>query len=210
MKGLGLLLFTVLTLTVTVSAAYSLNLFDTIVHGTLYNYGLQFSYDWATPYWTILRIIQALLGLIAVLTLTNMIYVHRKFIHAKPEVPELERKIRVSERPSEKLVKPIERPMERPTAPSLVTEPQLPSASGLVRCAHCGRTFAQPLRMLDFHADRPRMVNICPFCNEIIQPVLRHQESELLKKTSQKEKRDDQAEQERPKEEPKTVTAHAK
>jgi len=28
---------------------------DAIVHHVLYNYGLHFSYDWATPYWGLLR-----------------------------------------------------------------------------------------------------------------------------------------------------------
>ena len=29
---------------------------DNIVHGTLYSYGLQFSYDWANPYWRLTQI----------------------------------------------------------------------------------------------------------------------------------------------------------
>jgi hypothetical protein len=29
---------------------------DNIVHGTLYNYGLQFSYNWAGPYWKLTQI----------------------------------------------------------------------------------------------------------------------------------------------------------
>jgi hypothetical protein len=29
---------------------------DNIVHGTLYNYGLQFSYNWAGPYWRLTQI----------------------------------------------------------------------------------------------------------------------------------------------------------
>jgi hypothetical protein len=28
---------------------------DKIVHGNLYSYGLSFSYDWAAPYWTLVR-----------------------------------------------------------------------------------------------------------------------------------------------------------
>jgi len=39
---------------------YALSQIDTIVHETLYSYGLQFSYDWATPYWTIARIAMAM------------------------------------------------------------------------------------------------------------------------------------------------------
>jgi hypothetical protein len=36
--------------------------------------------------------------------------------------------------------------------------------------------------MLDFHAERPRIINICPFCNEVIQPVVRKEEAETVKK----------------------------
>lgn len=32
---------------------YAFSRIDAIVHQTLYSYGLQFSYDWATPYWTV-------------------------------------------------------------------------------------------------------------------------------------------------------------
>jgi len=203
------MLFTLIILATTVSVAYSLNLFDNIVNSTLYNYGLQFSYDWASPYWTILRTIQALLGLTAVFTVTNMIYVYRKYIHVKPEtpkpkMPKPEMKITVSEKPAEKLIERPTVPMPAPTpattlAPAPATETQPPSASGLVKCAHCGKVFAQPLRMLDFHDDRPRMINICPFCNEVIQPVFHQDESERAKK----------ARQETPKKEVKeTVSAH--
>lgn len=30
---------------------------DSIVHNTLYDYGLQFSYNWANPYWGLLRLL---------------------------------------------------------------------------------------------------------------------------------------------------------
>jgi len=158
-----LLLFTVLILTATVLIAYSLNLLDYIVNVTLYNYELQFSYGWATPYWTILRTIMALEGLTAVLTLGSAIYVYRKYIHAKPRMKKA------------------------------ATEQSLRGVSELVKCIHCGKVFSQPLRMLDFHTDRPRIINICPFCNEVIQPVLHREESELLRKAVQKERKKDQS-----------------
>jgi len=36
---------------------------DFILHHNLYNYGLQFSYEWAEPYWSWLKLIQDSLGL---------------------------------------------------------------------------------------------------------------------------------------------------
>jgi len=171
----GLLLFTAIVLAATVSVAHSINLLDNIVHGTLYNYGLQFSYDWATPYWSILQAIQAFLTLTAASTLVSTVYVYKRYIHAKPERKE---------------TKEIEVASEKPTAaPSVAAEPQMPTPSGLTRCTNCGRVFTQPLRMLDFHSDRPRIVNICPFCNEVISPAPRQEELERSKKVAQKSKK---------------------
>jgi len=170
-----LLLFTVLVLVAAASAAYGLTLLDKIVHGTLYNFGLQFSYDWANPYWTMLRVVLALIGLAAVFNVVNSVYVYRKYIHAKPQVT-------------------LSKSEKKVISPS-VREPEPPSESqrvgGLVKCTHCNRVFAQPLRMLDFHSDRPRIISICPFCNEVIPPILRHEEVERGKKAVQKGRKDD-------------------
>jgi len=177
-----LLFFTVLVLATTASAAYTLNQFDSIVHGTLYNYGLRFSYEWADPYWTTLRIIQVLMGLAAVFAVVNAAYVYVRYIHKKPQVvlPRGEKKVISS---SGALSSSLE-----PASPS-----ETHRVGGLVKCAHCHRVFAQPLRMLDFHSDPPRMINICPFCNEMIPPILRHEEAEKGKKAVQKGKKNDQA-----------------
>ena len=180
-------MFTVLTLTVVVSVFYSLTLLDNIVHGSLYYYGLQFSYDWANPYWTTFRIVQALLGLTVVLTLFSTIYVFKKYGNAElrmpnigiepkmtkiqmdPKMPKIEVKKPESKKPEIKLTSNEKSTMSPPTI-----EQQLSGIPpGMVKCGHCGKIFAQPLRMLDFHEDRPRMVNICPFCNEIIKTAPR-------------------------------------
>jgi len=163
----GLLVFAVVIMAATVFAAYGLNLLDNLVHGTLYNYGLQFSYDWANPYWMILRGIQALMGLIAVFTLVNTVYFYRKHIYTKPQA-----KITV---------------VEKMVAPSPAQEIQPQRVSGLVKCPHCQRTFSQPLRMLDFHSERPKIVNICPFCNEAIPPIL-YEEAEKNKRVQKGKK----------------------
>jgi len=176
-----LLFFTFLVLVATASAVYTLTLFDNIVHGTLYNYGLQFSYDWANPYWTLLRIVQVLMGLAAVFNVMSTVYVYRKFIRTKPQV--------------------IQTRSEKKVISSHVLEPEPPTETqrvgGLVKCDHCKRVFAQPLRMLDFHSDRPRIINICPFCNEVIPPILRHEEADRGKKNAQKGRKNDQSRESR-------------
>jgi hypothetical protein len=172
-----LLLFTALVLAASVSAVYCLSLLDNIVHGTLYNFGLRFSYDWANPYWMLMRIVQAMIVLAAVFNVVSLIYVYRKYVYTKPQVMEIRGEKKVISSPSS----------------STTLETEIPSETqrmgGLVKCTHCNRVFSQPLRMLDFHSDRPRIINICPFCNEVIPPILRHEEAEREKKFAPKGKR---------------------
>ena len=52
----------------------------------------------------------------------------------------------------------------------------------LVRCNHCNRVFSQPLRMLDFHGELPRMIDVCPFCSEVIKSAVSEKENEKKKK----------------------------
>lgn len=104
----------------------------------------------------------------------------------------------------------VEKTSTTPAAPSATLTPHLPQASsppsvstleppsaptplsseipGLTRCSHCGKAFTQPLRMLDFQGDRPRIVNICPFCNEIIPSSPRQDKSEQEKKFQSRKK----------------------
>jgi len=166
--------FTILTLTAVVSVFYSLTVLDNIVHGSLYYYGLQFSYDWANPYWTTFRIVQALLGLTVVSTLVSTIYVFKKYGNAELRMSNIGIEAKIlnidvkkpeSKKPEIKLTLNEKSTMSSPSFEQQGTG--IPP--GMVKCGHCGKIFAQPLRMLDFHEDRPRMVNICPFCNEMIK-----------------------------------------
>jgi hypothetical protein len=186
-----------LIIPVSISAAlavYGLFWLDNIVHGTLYDYGLQFSYEWANPYWSVLRTVQALIGLTAVFSVVSYLYMYRTYTlvkrrkHektiAKTEVDvETEHEKRVVSLP------PSPTPTFTPIPSTRELEPEPVSVSGkaeradgLVRCNHCNRVFSQPLRMLDFHAERPRIISICPFCNEVVQPAIRKAEAETVKK----------------------------
>ena len=53
---------------------YALSQIDSIVHQKLYSYGLQFSYDWATPYWTANGIVLSMGGLIVVVAAVLQVY----------------------------------------------------------------------------------------------------------------------------------------
>jgi len=197
-KPIKLILFTVIILAATVSAAYTLILLDQVVNGLTYTYGfLQFDLRWAIPYWTFIRITLTLLGVIVVTTVINTIHILRKYVYVKKS----SEKMAASQKPTMPVhspTRPVERvqtmPVAPPTATSTPPTPPAPSVPaprsspllsdipGLIKCFHCGKAFTQPLRMLDFQGDRPRIVNICPFCNEIIPTAPRQEEKEQDKR----------------------------
>ena len=57
---------------ISIVAAFQL---DTIVNDNLYSYGLQFSSDWAIPYWTAIRTIFAIAWLNIIIAIALQIYV---------------------------------------------------------------------------------------------------------------------------------------
>jgi len=134
------LLVSILVLITAVSVAYLLTIIDSIVHGQLYQFSLQFSHVWADPYWMFLRISLALLGLVAVVALMNITY----FLWMKLRVTKIARA-----------------KASRPDA----------AVPSMFQCTSCGRSMTHPLRMLDFHSQTPKMINICPFCNATAVPV---------------------------------------
>jgi len=211
-KSIKPILLALINIGATASVLYALNLVDLIVHGQLYEFDLRFDLAWANPYWNILRIIQVLLGVIAVSNAVNIVLAIRS--PASPKKP-TEKVVlpprpavtapaatRTSERalskpaletqtmpaPSPLSVAPHAAPSLAPSATS--SSPLAPSAPTtmhsdipeLIRCSHCGKAFTQPLRMLDFQGDRPRVISICPFCNEIIPISQAQDEKEGEKK----------------------------
>jgi hypothetical protein len=187
------LVLKIVALTALVSTAYTLTLLDQLVNDTLYSYGLQFSYTWANSYWTLLRVAWALLAISAVAITINTILIIR------PRSKEKDRSVRIL--PTQKMVTnipPTAQTRERvpvtshapspqlsakpPTKPTPIVAPESPysspEATSLFRCTHCGKTFTQPLRMLNFQVDPPRIVNVCPFCNETMPTGTTVKESE--------------------------------
>ncbi|MBN1357172.1 hypothetical protein JW988_00220 [Candidatus Bathyarchaeota archaeon] len=51
---------------------------DQLVHGTLYNYGLRFSYEWAQTYWLFFRVTVALI-IIAIIIISLVELPHPAF-----------------------------------------------------------------------------------------------------------------------------------
>ena len=62
-----------------VGAIINLYVLDNLVNGTLYNYGLQFSYSWANDYWFSMRLALAqIAGVIVSLVLLSIVMIKKK------------------------------------------------------------------------------------------------------------------------------------
>jgi uncharacterized Zn-finger protein len=122
-------------------ATFLLLRIDDIVHHQLYDFGLQFSNDWAVPYWSFLRLTFVCFlvpGLLSGVALVS------SFL-ARNEEPE---KAVVVKR--EKV------------------EPTKEANHLLASCPKCKKVFSKPLVMLDFAGGKTRLVNVCPYCSFIL------------------------------------------
>jgi len=177
-----MILFEVIILVAAVASVYTLTLLDEIVHIQLYNYGLQFSLGWANPYWIFFRTTLALLGLVIVFTAVEAIFTFRRYFYAQKPIVRSHVK-KASTLPAVSSTAHVHSsPSISTTGTDAISVPSQESSrlksSGLIKCFHCNRIFTHPLQMLDFQGDKPRIVNICPSCNEVIPttPVLGQKE----------------------------------
>jgi len=116
----------------------SLSGLDFIVHRVLYGYGLRFSYDWAVPYWTSLRLIYVCLAFPAFVTVGIFVFGFWSYLRGGRVVVRRVEKAKVSG--------------------------GIVRGSMLFACSRCSKRFSRPILMLDFSGGRARLVNVCPFC----------------------------------------------
>jgi hypothetical protein len=186
---------TIIAVATLVSAAYMLTLVDEFINSTLYSYGLVFSYEWANPYWTLFKVTWALLAICAAAITINAILIVRS-----PSSQQKQQNVEIATtREAMENIRPTSQTRERTRlnsiAPGLQSSQKTTpkpattlapapapshenSKTELFRCTHCNKTFTQPLRMLDFHVDPPRIVNVCPFCSETLSSAPETKESE--------------------------------
>ena len=134
---------------------------DTIVNVDLYEHGLQFSQDWANPYWTYLRLNYVVLGVPMALSLFAVVV---GFIPKSKKVTE-----NVAEQ-SPKLQPVASREQKREESScnnTALKEASKPSVAD-IPCSNCGKTFSRPVVMLDFAGGRSRLVDACPYCNHAL------------------------------------------
>lgn len=114
---------------------------DWIVHGDLYDFGLQFNDVWATPYWALLRAIYVCLAVPSVLSAIVLGLDFSKRFKGKKRVS-----VSVGN-------------------PAGVKAQSSKGNSMIVSCPSCKKTFGKPLVMLDFSSGKSSLVNTCPYCN---------------------------------------------
>ncbi|HVP92513.1 MAG TPA: hypothetical protein VMS94_02090 [Acidobacteriota bacterium] len=123
---------------------YLLGVIDSIVHGELYNFGLQFNVAWANPYWNALHLIYVFLAVSAALSVLVLIAGFGK-------TGDEDRVVR-------RVVNKVSNPQ-----PQTANE-----RSVLIRCVHCGKVFSKPGTMLDFSNGKPQLANVCPYCEHVL------------------------------------------
>jgi len=164
-----LLLINAVGIALAVGALASLYQVGLVVHGSLYNFGLWFSPEWAVPYWVYERVVFALLVATAGVNAFSMAYVvlaektrERKPSSVQPR-PSVAGQLRVVEKE-----KPREEKKARLFKPTEVTDDGIEIAALPMVCNKCGKVFTQPLCMFDFKSGKPRLVNVCPYCNTVL------------------------------------------
>jgi hypothetical protein len=121
---------------------------DNIIHSDLYNFGLQYDFTWAGPYWVIFRLIYVCMVIpaaLSVIALMSNIQIKRG-------------KTKSTEVISDSLVKPVRKKVNLKLS-------QDKNGSMLINCHSCKRKFRKPLVMLDFSSGKGELINVCPYCN---------------------------------------------
>lgn len=152
-----LLLIYAIGIALAVGAVALLFQLDNVVNSVLYGYGLQFSLEWATPYWAFIRLTMGLLACIVGLNLfltAHMILSYRATPPVKSQALPVQPAVKAQQKEVEKEKKQGEDGVEITALPMV--------------CNKCGKVFTQPLSMFDFKTGKPRLVNACPYCNAVL------------------------------------------
>jgi hypothetical protein len=116
-----------------------------IVHGELYNYGLQFSLDWATPYWRLEDFIYIILVFSSTFAGAAVIWdIWSSHKHSRSARVEIKHK-----------------------AQSKSMKETRAKSTGIF-CPGCKRNLTKPLTMLGSKNGQSRLISICPYCNTVL------------------------------------------
>jgi len=139
---------------------FLLTRFDMLVHGQLYNFGLQFDPAWADSYYFYTQLIYVGLGVPMTLSVFFIaLSFTRKIDKALEPAPKQELKPQNQPQPQPR---PVVRE-ERKTK-----EKNNGDHSMVISCPSCKKVFSRPLVMLNFEGGKTRLVNVCPYCNHLL------------------------------------------
>lgn len=134
---------------------FLLTRFDMLVHGQLYNFGLQFDHAWADPYYFYTQLIYVGLGVPMTL---SVFFIALSFTRKIDKAPEPAPKQELKPQPQPRPVICEERKAK-------IKED---SNSMVISCPSCKKVFSRPLVMLNFEGGKTRLVNVCPYCNHVL------------------------------------------
>jgi hypothetical protein len=129
---------------------------ELIVHGQLYNYGLQFSPDWADPYRLLTWLIYLCLGLPMALGGLALVSSFLKVEEGSDQENTFPQRIKsqqaVAKAKSGQVVREVPNRVEYGNGDG-------------ISCPRCKKVFGRALVMLDFHNGKNQLVSVCPYCN---------------------------------------------
>lgn len=125
---------------------------DWIVHHQLYEFGLEFSFDWALGYWAAVRAICVFLAVPIFFSVGYFCSEVWRFLKGRGGGAVKAKSV--------ESVKPV-----KPISPGVRVVEQ---NHMLISCPKCRRVFGKPLVMLDFSGGKTRLVNVCPYCNHVL------------------------------------------
>lgn len=152
----------VVTIVTSALSTFLLLKLNGIVHGQLYDFGLQFSLVWASPYWETERL---LYGCFAVAPVVSGLALFHSFWKTKKEKVPVVR--RVETKPIVNGAKPVAEET-RPTVSQTPVRTARVDNLMVITCPKCKKAFGRPLNMLDFSGRSAQLVNVCPYCNYIL------------------------------------------
>jgi len=166
---------------------------DSIVHVQLYNHGLQFSADWANPYWAAAKTVYASIALPVVMSVivfalklvesrknpTGFLARRRKASVMEKEVVPTQPKLQIGTVVEENELLSVSFPQEPDQPKETKEKPNMQAGNGLlISCPTCNKVFNRPLVMLDFSGGKTRLVNICPYCNYNLGSAVEHRKND--------------------------------
>jgi len=134
---------------------YLLTRFDTLIHSQLYNYGLDFDHAWADTYYFYTQLMYIALTVPIALSILSIAAGFKRQTNKNPE-------------PVPKLKPTLTQPQPQPPVHQELKAKVKENNSGTC-CPSCKKVFGRPLVMLNFEDGKNRLVNVCPYCNHVLE-----------------------------------------